>query len=261
MPKVRWPCCVLILSTCFALGDASAQTMPAAQSASASQSEREPDAIAGLDRMGTALRNLRNFSVRADVTTEDVLTTGQKVQFGGTIDIDVRRPNGFRITSVSDRQARTIYYDGRTLTVVAPRVGYYATAPAPGTIRETLHAAADRFGLEMPLADLFVWGQDQRVSDRVTSAFRVGTETIGGQTCEQYAMRQEGVDWQIWIREGTQALPCKIVITTTDDPSMPQFSALFTWRPQQSFAANTFVFTPPEDARQIQLRTASASTN
>ena len=39
----------------------------------------EPQAVAGLDRMGAALRNLRNFSIQADVTREEVLTTGRSL--------------------------------------------------------------------------------------------------------------------------------------------------------------------------------------
>lgn len=242
----------LVLLGCVAALALSPASLAAQQDARpAASGDRDPDAMAALDRMGTALRRLNSFGMRADVTTEQVLTTGQKLQNSGSIDFRVRRPNGFRIEIDSDREARTIYYDGRSVTVVAPRVGYYASFPARPTIRETLAAARDRFDLELPLSELFNWDSSSEVAGRLTSAFRVGDETIGGQVCEQYAMRQAGVDWQIWIRRGANALPCKLVITTTDDPSMPQYTALFTWRPQETFAASTFAFTPPANARQI----------
>lgn len=253
MPRTGWKCCAAALAFILALPAQSAQQGSAPAAPQGDAADRDPDALAALDRMSVSMRNLNAFSIHAETTREQVLTTGQKIQFSGTLDIRVRRPNGFRIDVDSSQTQRSIYYDGRTVTIMAPRVGYYATFPAAPTIRETLTRAADRFGLEMPLSDLMTFGSDSEVAQRLTSAFRVGTEVIGGQTCEQYAMRQEGVDWQIWIREGAQALPCKIVITTTDDPSMPQYSAVFTWRPQENFAANAFTFSPPPNARQIQI--------
>ena len=77
------------------------------------------------------------------------------------------------------------------LTLFAPRIGYYATFAAPPTIRETLSTARDRFDLDLPMADLFTWGTDADAIASVTSGFRVGTETIGGQRCEHFAMRQD----------------------------------------------------------------------
>ena len=37
-----------------------------------------------------------------------------------------------------------------------------------------------------------------------------------------------GIDWQIWIDDGMQTIPCKLVITYKTQPSQPQFTALFT---------------------------------
>jgi len=243
--------CSAALALCAA-SPSFAQTRAAAPAAAA-PAERDPAALAALNRMGVTLRELPSFGLHLDVTTEEVLTTGQKIQHGGTSDYLMRRPNAFRIENVSDRISRTIIYDGTTLTLFSPRIGYWASFPAPGSIKETLAAAHDRLGMEVPLAELFSWGTDPVVTAGVTSAISVGPERIGDQECDQYAMRQAGLDWQIWIRQGTQSLPCKIVITTTDDPSMPQFSAVFNWRLDATFAADSFTFAPPEGARRIQF--------
>ena len=73
-------------------------------------------------------------------------------------------------------------------------------------------------------------------------------------------MRQEGIDWQVWIREGDNPLPCKIVITTTSDPSMPQYSAVMNWEPRQTFADGTFTYSPSSSSRRIALGTVPAIT-
>ena len=169
-------------------------------------------------------------------------------------------PSRLRIDRVSDRQARSLYFDGSTLTIYSPRVGFYGSVPATGTIRQAAAAVAENYDIETPLADLFAWGEDPSAAAKVTSAFYVGAETVNGVACDQYALRQANVDWQVWIRQKGAALPCKLVITSTDDPSMPQSSAVYSWTPQKTHPANQFTFVPPKDSRKISLVKAPAST-
>lgn len=214
--------------------------------------------MAALDRMGVALRNQQEFTVLTDLTVEDVLNTGQKLQFGGTVLIDAKRPSSLRMMLQLGPTSRNLYYDGKSLTLYSPTDHVYATAKAPGTIRETLAAAEDEYGLFIPLTDLFLWGQDPAIANRVSSAFAVGREMIGGQMCEHYALRQPFVDWQVWIREGSNALPCKLVITTLDDPAKPQVTAIYNWAQNPSHEDGAFTFVPPSDAVRIEFQPLKA---
>ena len=85
----------------------------------------------------------------------------------------------------------------------------------------------------------------------LTSAFPAGTEAIGGVNCDHYALRHKDVDWQIWIRQGENALPCKLVITMTHDPAMPQFSAVYRWSDDPPPGPEAFAFKPPAGANPI----------
>jgi hypothetical protein len=212
----------------------------------------EPEASAALDKMGAALRGLNSFSTQADVTTEQVLTTGQKVQHGGTLELQVRRPDGFKIVAKSDRQHRELYYDGKSLTLYAPRLGLYGSVTAPATIGATINQAKDTYDIEIPLADLFSFGVDPSIKARITSGFAVGTETIRGTLCTHYAFRQPMADWELWIRTEGTALPCKLVITTTDDPSRPQYTAVLNLSARPA-PAGSFKFTPPPGAHRIDV--------
>lgn len=212
--------------------------------------------MAALDRMGAALRALTSFGLKADVTTEQVLVSGQKLQYGSQLTYQVQRPNNLRIDIASDRQTRSIFYDGKAVTVEAPTLGYYASAAAPPTIAELLRAASQKHGIEIPLADLFTWGTAEDNRATISSAIQVSSEHIGGTNCSHYAYRQPDVDWQVWIADGS-SLPCKLVITTTDDPSMPQYSAVFAWQPQQQFAADSFTYTPKTGTQKIVLGTVN----
>jgi hypothetical protein len=246
----------------------SALALPLALAASASTAQssasslKEPAAMAALDRMGAALAKKMEVNVHADVTAEDVLTSGQKLQYGGTVDIVARRPNQMRLSFKMGSAERILYFDGTTLTMSAPSLGFYASTAAPGTIGNMLKMAEEKYGLEVPLADLFMWSADPKLAAKVTSAISAGTEQIGGFNCEHYAARQDGVDWQIWIREGENALPCKLVITMTSDPAMPQFSSVYTWSDDPPPGAEAYAFVPPAGANPIvfgALKTNAAS--
>src|SRR5688572_6595172 len=90
-----------------------AATPAAAQSPGAATSPlRDAGALAALDRMGAALRSHQNVNVHADVTAEDVLTSGQKLQYGGTVDIVARRPDRMRMTTKMGTAERVLYFDG-----------------------------------------------------------------------------------------------------------------------------------------------------
>lgn len=251
-PQITWACCAALLMLPTASGIAATEQNTAA-------SDVDADAMAALDKMGAELRSHQNFDVKSDVSTEDVLDDGQKLQYVGTVEVQARRPNGFRISAVSDLKDRQIYYDGKSVTVFAPKLGYYATFPAQDTIAKTLDAANKKYGIELPLADLFSWGTDKSLAARVKSAFFVRPEHIDGQVCNHYAFRQERVDWQVWIAESGPALPCKIVITNTTDPAMPQYAAVLHWSFPASIPDNAFAFVPPTDARKIVIATLDGS--
>jgi hypothetical protein len=216
----------------------------------------DPNVVKALDKMGAYLRTLTAFDIESTNSTDQVLETGQKVQFDGTAHLQVRRPNKLHIEIKTDRKHREFFYDGKTFTLFGRRVNYYATVPAPPTLRELAIELAERYGIETPLADLFFWGsQDDRHLDQ-RSAVDLGPSTIGGTECEQYALRQEGVDWQIWIQKGDTPLPRKLVITTTSDPAQPQYVSVLNWNLTPKLDDATFSFSPPQGAMRIVLQTA-----
>ena len=240
----------------FAVGssfgaDPKSASAPAAD-ASAS-SKVDPDAMAALDKMGTELRSHNTFDVKADVTKEDVLEDGQKLQYSGTVNIQARRPDRFRISVVSDLKDREIFYDGKTVTIYSPRKGFYASFDAAPTIMDTLKIADEKYGVELPLSDLFRWGTDPAMAARIKSAFLVRPEHINGQLCNHYAFRGERADFQVWIQQNGPALPCKLVITNRSDASMPQYSSVMRWNFPTTIADDTFNFTPSSGSHKIQM--------
>lgn len=218
----------------------------------------DPKAVDALRKMGAHLRTLKRFGVQAEGVRDEVSASGQKIQLGGTISYLVRTPNGLRAEIRTDRKQRQIFYDGKTLTVYAPRMKYYASTAAPPTIRAMLDQAHNKLGLEFPLADLFTWGTESDGVKDITAARYVGPAYVNGADTDHYAFRQDDADWQLWIERGANPLPRKLVITTTTEPSEPQYAVTLTWDLAARFNDTVFAFVPPTDASKIPFATAVA---
>ena len=213
----------------------------------------EPAAMAALQSMGAYLRTLKAFQVTAATSDEDVLDDGQKIQYDGIVTLLADFPTKLRADVQNDRRERLYLYDGKTFTLYAKRVNYYATVPAPPTIGALADTLDEKYGFGVPLADLFRWGSEGVSTDQVKGAMDVGPSAVLETTCEQYAFRQDDIDWQVWIQKGAYPLPRKIVITSKSDEARPQHTAVYTWNLAPSFNDESFVFDPPEGAVRVPL--------
>jgi hypothetical protein len=218
---------------------------------------RDASAVAALERMGTYLRSLKAFQVAASISTEDVLDDGLKAQYASEVDLVAVQPDRFRARVTSDRADRMFFYDGKGFTFYARRLNYYATAQAPATIRELADRLDERYGIDVPLVDLFRFGPESALA--VTKAVDLGPSEVAGTTCRHYAFRQEGIDWQIWIQEGDFPLPRKLVITTTTDAARPQYAVDYAWNLAPSVNDAAFRFVPPPGAQRIVFAADAAA--
>ena len=254
MRTVPWLSAMAIAALLAATANAQPAPAPAAPAGTAADSDIDPDAIEALKRMSAYLGTQTSFELKTSGAFDLVLDDGQRLQFGDNATFKVRRPNGFVIERVGDYKDRRFTYDGKQLTVSSPRTAYYAQVEAPATIRETLALAADRYGIELPLTDLFRWSEPGGGrADDIQEALYVGPALIDGTRTDHYAFREAEVDWQIWIAQGDSPVPRKIVITDRTDPSSPQYTATLSWNFRPAFDAQTFAFQAPAGALPIRL--------
>jgi hypothetical protein len=231
--------------------------VPLAGLAEAQQPSAEPAIEAGamdaLKRMAAYLRELKAFQVEVATTDEDVLDDGQKIQYTGVTTILVQRPNRLRAEVTNDRRDRLFLYDGKTFTLFAKRVNYYATVPAPPTIAELADLLEEKYDVSVPLADLFRWGAPGWSAQGIKGAMDVGPSAVLGTTCEQYAFHLDDIDWQVWIQKGDHPLPRRLVITTKTDEARPQHTSVYTWNLAPSFNDAAFAFDPPPGVGKVAL--------
>jgi len=196
----------------------------------------------------------KQFSLEARNSLEVVLKTGQKIEFNHTASQSVQRPNKLRAERSGDLVRQRFVYDGRTLTVYNPAEQAFAQTAVPDTLEGMLDFARNKLDILAPAGDLIYKDAYDILMDGVTDSFIVGKAVIEGVRCDHLAFRAPHVDWQIWIQEGAQPLPRRIVITTRDLPNAPQFAVTVTrWNLNPVFDAKTFAFTPPAGAKKIEF--------
>ena len=242
---------LLALSLAIAPAVLTAQTAPPPPATKSD--DVDPGTIAALKMMGNHMQTLRRFRVTTDLTGERVLADGQKLQHMASAELDVMRPNKLRARMSSSRSSREVFYDGKSLVLFTPAQHYYSKVEFSGTLGELVQGMQDRYGLEMPLSDLFVWGTPAAPLDNIESAMNAGQDFVGADLCDHYAIRQGSIDWQIWITVGDKPLPRKLVITNRNDEARPQSVSLIEWTLKPNFADSAFTFTPPKGAKAIDM--------
>jgi hypothetical protein len=229
-----------------------AQTPPAPTPAPATNAV-DPGAIQALKDMGAFLQTLKRFEVSTELTGERVLADGQKLQHGATADMDVERPNKIRAVMRSARSQRDLIYDGKTVTLYTPAQKYYSTVEFTDNIGQLANRLEERYSVQIPLSDLFLWGTPLAPLDGIESAMNAGQDFIGDDLCNHYAFRQGKADWQIWIMAGSKPLPRKLVITSRIDEARPQSVSMIDWNLKPTFKDTVFKFTPPKGATKIEI--------
>ncbi len=203
------------------------------------------------------LTGATSFTARARIAFDEILPTGQKLQFHGIADIAVRRPDRLRVDYQGDRRHSTLWYDGKTLTLMDREKNLYATSAAPATIDAALDFAMERYGFTVPVADLVYDDPCSGLKRDAESMFTVGSSILDGRKMHHLAATQENIDWQVWIEDGRQLVPRKLLITYKDEPGAPQYSAVLTeWDFSPRLPDRLFTFEAPEGALLIDFKQA-----
>ena len=142
-----------------------------------------------------------------------------------------------------------------------PALDVYASEPAKPTIDATLEHLIKVLGFTPPLSDLMTSDPYATLRKNVLFGFDVGATQVDGVRCHHLAFVERDIDWQIWIEDGTQWVPRKIVITYKTVPGAPQFTAVLSdWdlatRPPDAL----FVAQLPAGAEPISFLTTAKSS-
>ncbi len=218
----------------------------------------EPKAMEVLKQMCDYLKDLKQFSVQAEITEDILLTSGQRIQYARSVEASVRRPDRMRAESVGDTDNRQFFYDGKTITLMDRSKNFYTTITAPPEIDAALEHGIQAFNLRAPLADLISTKSYEYLTEGALSGFYVGLSKVQGVPCHHLAFREKDIDWQIWIEDSQTPVPRKFLISDKTAQGL-QFTAMFTkWNTSPQLEDGLFTFVAPEKAEKIDILPAPA---
>ena len=219
----------------------------------------DPKATEILKQMSDYLQTLGRFAVHTEGNREVVFPSGLTVDSLRATELKVERPNHLRADIMSAKRNVQIYYDGQNVKLFTPEQKVWAEWPAPATIGEVIARAQKQYGLDLPAADFLGRDSYQRMMGKATVAAYVGRSLVHGQMAHQLAFRGKDVDWQVWVKEGDQPLPLRIVIVDRAVKGSPRYEVTLTdWDTSPQFEESVFNFTPPEGASRITVAEVKA---
>jgi hypothetical protein len=266
--KIRCRAAVLALAGVLVVAPVWAEDPPAGDAASdATEQEKAVEAIieAHTDEARALLKESADFlaaqpkfAFKAHVGFDVVQLNGQKLAFGATRNVTLRRPDHLRVDARQrDGGRRTLLFDGEQITVDLPDENAYVAVKKPGTLDAAIEYLVEDLGTPAPLHDFVSSNFYTNVKDNIRSGFYVEEETIGKRTCHHLAFRTDVIDAQIWIEDGDRPLPCSVVITYKQEEASPQFWAQFhVWDLSPKAPDELFAYTPPEGSEKLSIQTA-----
>jgi hypothetical protein len=218
---------------------------------------RHAQAMAIFKHMADFLSQAQRFSVTAEIGFDVVQSSGEKIEFGETRQFLIRRPDRARI-DITKRDGGTsgFHFDGQEIAVFNTREQVYATVAKQGTLDEAIDYFINDLDMRFPLAEFFSTQLAEALPAKVRSAYNVGQERIMGVPCEHLTFQGDQADLQLWVAQGDQPLPHRLVITYKAAEGQPQFWTQFSdWNLSPDVSDALFAFTPPEGAARIAFAT------
>ena len=214
----------------------------------------EPKALQVLKQMSDVLSASSAYTFNALTIKEQVLPSGQKLQYDTSILVKMQRPNALFVDQISGTKKMTLWYHDNQFTLLDKKNNFYATIQTPDNTEDMLDFIEETLGVNFPLADFVFKDIYSDLTKNILSGFYVAEVEVNGVKTHHLAFHQDNVDWQIWIDAKGQPVPRKFVITYNNKISNPQFIAFFKdWDLSSQFKPKEFSFQPPKDAVKIEF--------
>ena len=169
----------LLLALALPPGLAASEEKPDAKAEPRPERAVGADAERLLRGMGDFLKAAPQLSFHAEISFDDLLRSGQKVQLAASNDVVLRRPDRIYSEYEGDSDSKRFWYDGKNVTLDDGRHDVYAVTKGAGSIDATLDRVMETLGFTPPLADLMYSDPYQVLRKNVQYGFYVGSVVAG----------------------------------------------------------------------------------
>src|SRR5262245_25898105 len=224
-----------------------------AQEGKSTKSNIDEQAMAAIKRTSDFLSSQKQFSLTVDIGFDTVQDWGQKIEYGETRRVTVRRPDRFRVdTTDRDGSVSVLVFDGKELAYFDSADNAYATVAKPGSINDAAAYFANDLGMRLPMGAILSGQLPQIVANWAQTVRYVDQSSIMGVACDHLAFQGNWEDVQMWIARGDKPLLQRMVITYKRADGKPQFWAqVREWNLSPEVTDALFTFTPPAGAVKV----------
>ncbi len=194
------------------------------------------------------------FTVVLEIAEDVLLPHGQMIQYGKVSEVTVQRPGSLHAHGRGEeRRVNLIIHDGRC-TLIDLDSNIYAITDVPTPLDDAIDRIVERYGLNVPTADIVSQDPYASVIGAVDYGYVVGRASVDGVDCHHLGFAQEAIDWQVWIQAGPKPLLRKLVITYKTETGWPQYTARFSeWDLAPVLSKHHFEYEPPADADLVDF--------
>lgn len=154
----------------------------------------EAAAMKSIERMSEFLARTKQFGVTVDIGYDVVQEWGQKIEFGETRVVTVRRPDRLRIeTTNRDGSVSSVVFDGKEIAAFDLKDKVYATVARPGSLDDAIAYFVDDLGMRLPMAAILQGRIAQDAKGWAREVHYVEASTIAGVPCDHVALHG---DWE-----------------------------------------------------------------
>ena len=218
------------------------------------QLDRESARIDGILRqMGDFLSSAQSFGFTAHELIDEV-EEGQRIQYSNSRSMLVRRPDRIATEAYGDLVNRSVWYDGKSFTLLDREFNTYIQVPAPNSIDAVLDQIEEQLEVVIPLGEVLSEDVYQALTPQIRQAQYLGLHQVRGIECHHIIFTQDDLDWQLWVEASSTPVPRKLIIVYKREPGIPQYSAVISeWDFTVATPDELFEFRAPEGARELDM--------
>jgi hypothetical protein len=208
-----------------------------------------------LGQMSEFMNTHGAFAFDALVTYEAVQESGQKLEFDLVQRIAVSQPDRlYWVTLRDDGSVDSVWYSDGTFTMLKQPDNIYGQIDGLGTIAEMIDVVVNEYGLVVPFADLLASGSESVFLQDLESSMYAGLAWVDGRWAHHIALRNDFVDFQLWIPQDGDPVPQRLRIIWRHEEGLPGYVAQFRkWKFSPSLDDSRFEFVVPPDAERIDI--------
>ena len=195
---------------------------------------------------------LKQFSIKAVTTSDDLYRNKMAVTYIHEIEMDVNRPDKLYIQKHGDLKNKAYYINAGNFTVYDEDTNYYGRLDTPKSIDKALDFLFEKYHVKTSLANILYTDLDRRIPPKEKGVY-FGISEVEGVPCHHIGFSTQTQEYQVWIEQGERPLIRMFIITDKSESYHPRSMTVLHWDLKPAFDENHFLFEVPKNAIQIDI--------